>query len=52
MVLPEVDRGGVEGKYEFSYSSFSNKMAGLCDMGCGEAVGVMTAGPLLYRVGG
>jgi len=33
IVLPEVDRGGVDGKYEFSYSSFSNRMAGLCDMG-------------------
>jgi hypothetical protein len=47
MVLPEVDSGGVEGKYELSYSSLSSMMAGLWDMGWGEAVGVMTAGPLL-----
>jgi hypothetical protein len=52
MVLPEVDSGGVEGKYELSYSSLSSMMAGLWDMGWGEAVGVMTAGPLLYSVGG
>jgi hypothetical protein len=33
MVLPEVDSGGVEGKYELSYSSLSSMMAGLWDMG-------------------
>lgn len=50
MVLPEVDNGGVEGKYEFSYNSVSSMMAGFT--GWGEAVGVITEGPLLYKVGG
>lgn len=33
MVLPEVDSGGVEGKYEVSYNSVSSMMAGLWEMG-------------------
>jgi hypothetical protein len=47
MVLPEVDRGGVDGKYEFSYNSVSRRMAGFWDMGWGEAEGVNAVGPLL-----
>ena len=45
-VLPEVDRGGVAGKYESM--SVSRSMAGFCALtGPGEPVGVRTDGPLL-----
>lgn len=44
-VLPEADRGGVEGKYGLSPNSASSIMC-LRDSG-GVLVGVMTEGPLL-----
>lgn len=47
MVLPEVDSGGVEGKYEPSLTSVSSMIEGLLLLGCGDPAGVMMEGPLL-----
>lgn len=52
IALPEVDSGGVDGKYGLSLNSVSSMMAGLWWTSEGEPIEGMTEGPLLRRVGG
>ena len=52
MVLPAEDKGGVDGKQELSRNAVSSMTVGFLVESVGEPLGVMTAGPLLYSVGG
>jgi hypothetical protein len=47
IVLPEVDNGGVDGKYEPSPKSVSSTIDGLLLEKWGDPAGVMTDGALL-----
>lgn len=46
-MLPDVDRGGVEGKYDWSMSVSSMIVGFWRVSGRGDPVGVITEGPLL-----